>query len=89
MPRGALKSARSPCRPREIAVGYEYLASLGGIFDRPAPRGCRADQLTPEAIGVQVLTALRQFTHELAQGVLLTVEPGRARASLLPLPTRP
>lgn len=63
------------------------LAATGG--QKPSVIQIRADRLTPEAIGAHVLTVLRQFAHELAQGALLTIEPGRARASLLPLPTQP
>jgi predicted nuclease of predicted toxin-antitoxin system len=63
------------------------LAVTGG--QKPSVIQIRADRLTPEAIGAHVLTVLHQFAHELAQGVLLTIEPGRARASLLPLLTQP
>lgn len=45
----------------------------------------RAEDVSPEAIGAQVLSALRQMTDELQQGALLTVDTKRARLRLLPL----
>lgn len=62
------------------------LAASGG--QKPSVIQIRADRLTPEAIGAHVLALLRQFAPELAQGALLTIEPGRARALLLPLPPK-
>ncbi|UVO55397.1 DUF5615 family PIN-like protein [Sphingomonas sp. SUN039] len=47
----------------------------------------RADDVSPEAIGVHLVRALRQMADELAAGALVTVEPARARISLLPLST--
>jgi hypothetical protein len=48
----------------------------------------RADDLSPEAIGGQVILALQQMAAELDAGALLTVEPGRTRMRVLPLLAR-
>ena len=48
----------------------------------------RAEDSSPEAIGPQVLSALRQLASELDAGALVTVEPARSRVRLLPLPNQ-
>lgn len=45
----------------------------------------RADDVSPDAIGARVVSAVRQLESELLEGVLVTVEPTRARMRLLPL----
>ena len=45
----------------------------------------RADDLSPEAIGASVITALRQMSVDIAAGALVTIEPARTRISMLPL----
>lgn len=52
---------------------------------KPSVVQIRSDDVSPDAIGSQVLIALQQFEPELNQGVLLTVEPGRTRVRVLPL----
>lgn len=47
----------------------------------------RADDVSPEAIGTDLVRALNQLKDELTQGALVTFEPARARISLLPLAT--
>ena len=47
----------------------------------------RADDVCPEAIGTQVLAALRQMARELDDGALLIVDTNRSRLRLLPLST--
>lgn len=41
--------------------------------------------VTPEALGNQLVAALRQMEPELLQGALLTVDSGRTRLRVLPL----
>jgi predicted nuclease of predicted toxin-antitoxin system len=53
------------------------LAATGG--DKPSVVQIRADDLSPDAIGGQVVLALRQMAAELEAGALVTVEPGRTR----------
>ena len=59
------------------------LAVSGG--QRPSVVQIRADDVSPEVIGPQVLAALRQMETELSAGALLTIEPNRSRLRLLPL----
>lgn len=48
----------------------------------------RADDVNPDVIGRQVITALQQMSTELADGALLTVDTSRTRVRLLPLRTK-
>lgn len=45
----------------------------------------RAEDLSPSAIGNQVISALRQAEPQFDEGVLVTVEPARMRLTLLPI----
>jgi predicted nuclease of predicted toxin-antitoxin system len=60
------------------------LAATGGL--KPSVVQIRGEQLSPTVIGVRVVAALRQLETELAAGALVTVDPGRTRISVLPLP---
>ncbi len=62
------------------------LAATGGA--EPSVVQLRADDVRPEAIGVQVALALRQAARELADGALLTLDTTRRRLRLLPLQAR-
>ena len=53
--------------------------------EKPSVVQIRADDVSPNAIGTQVVTALRQMESELEAGALLTIDPGRTRLNLLPL----
>lgn len=57
--------------------------------EKPSVVQIRADDVSPDVIGLQVITALRQMTSELEDGALLTIDPNRTRMRLLPLQTRP
>ncbi len=48
----------------------------------------RSPDVTPEAIGGDVVAALRQMESELEAGALVTVDPKRTRLHILPLHTR-
>jgi predicted nuclease of predicted toxin-antitoxin system len=52
---------------------------------KPSVVQLRADDVSPDAIGQQVLRALHQMQAELAEGALLTIEPVRSRLRVLPL----
>lgn len=41
--------------------------------------------LSPDAQGPAVSRVVRKYASELMQGVIVTIEPGRARVRLLPL----
>ena len=53
--------------------------------DKPSVVQIRSDNVSPDAIGPQVLTALRQMEADLQEGALLTVDPSRTRLRVLPL----
>jgi predicted nuclease of predicted toxin-antitoxin system len=56
--------------------------------EKPSVVQIRAEDVSPDVIGANVITALRQMTEELAQGALVTVDPNRNRLRVLPLQTR-
>ncbi|MGZ8928205.1 MAG: DUF5615 family PIN-like protein [Methylobacter sp.] len=56
--------------------------------EKPSVVQIRADDVSPDVIGKQVIAALRQMASELADGALLTIDPNRARMRLLPLQLR-
>jgi predicted nuclease of predicted toxin-antitoxin system len=45
----------------------------------------RTQNILPEGIGTLVITALKQYQHELEQGAIVTIDPQRARMRILPL----
>ena len=53
--------------------------------EKPSVVQIRAENVSPDVIGLQVITALRQMEPDLEEGALLTVDPNRTRLSLLPL----
>lgn len=52
---------------------------------KPSVVQIRAEDVSPDAIGAKIIAALRQMASELEDGALLTVDPNRTRARLLPL----
>lgn len=56
--------------------------------EKPSVIQVRSEDVSPEAIGEAVVAAIRQSAGDLADGVLLTVEPNRMRVRLLPLRPR-
>ena len=69
----------------DLDFGAILAASHG---DKPSVVQIRAEDVSPEVIGNQVIIALRQMATELEAGALLTVDPSRTRLSLLPLQPR-
>ncbi|MBJ7311001.1 DUF5615 family PIN-like protein [Rugamonas sp. CCM 8940] len=55
---------------------------------KPSVVQIRAEDVSPNVIGVQVIAALRQMAEELEDGALLTVDVKRTRLRLLPLQWR-
>jgi predicted nuclease of predicted toxin-antitoxin system len=53
--------------------------------DKPSVVQIRADDISPDAIGANVVEALRQMEAHLDAGALLTIDPSRARLRILPL----
>jgi len=62
------------------------LAATHGM--KPSVVQIRAEDVSPDVIGFQVIAALRRMESELADGALLTIEPNRTRMRLLPLQWR-
>lgn len=56
--------------------------------EKPSVVQIRAEDVSPDVIGKQVIVALRQMASELEEGVLLTVDPNRTRMRVLPLRPR-
>ncbi len=59
------------------------LAATGG--EKPSVVQIRSEDVSPEAIGAAVVSALRQLRGDLGQGALVTVDPRRTRLRVLPL----
>ena len=55
---------------------------------KPSVVQIRAEDVSPDVIGLQVIAALRQMASELENGALLTVDPNRTRMRLLPFQLR-
>lgn len=53
--------------------------------DKPSVVQIRSDNISPEAIGAPVISALQQMAAELDDGALITVDPNRTRLTILPL----
>lgn len=53
--------------------------------EKPSVVQIRSENVSPEAIGIQVIAALRQMATELEEGALLTIDPVRTRLRILPL----
>ena len=53
--------------------------------DKPSVVQIRADNVSPDVIGKQVVFALRQMFTELKEGALFTVHPNHTRLRVLPL----
>ena len=53
--------------------------------EKPSVVQIRAGDVSPEAIGLQVVAASRQKEPELSAGALLTVDSNRTRLRVLPL----
>ena len=56
--------------------------------EKPSVVQIRADDVSPDVVGKQVIAALRQMASELDEGALLTVDPSRTRLRVLPLKRR-
>ena len=52
---------------------------------KPSVVQVRAEDINPDRIGSSVISAVTQFATELAAGAVISVDPIRARARLLPL----
>lgn len=53
--------------------------------EKPSVVQIRAEDVSPDVIGKQVIIALRQMASELEEGALLTIDTNRTRLRVLPL----
>ncbi|MBQ3060764.1 MAG: DUF5615 family PIN-like protein [Desulfovibrio sp.] len=64
----------------------DFSAILAASGDtKPSVIQLRTDDISPEASGAYILTALQQMQAELKDGVLLTIDTKRSRVRVLPL----
>ncbi len=56
--------------------------------EKPSVVQIRAEDVSPDVIGIQVVAALQQMALELEEGALITVDPNRTRLRVLPLQLR-
>ncbi len=56
--------------------------------EKPSVVQIRAEDVSPDVIGTQVIRALRQMAADLEEGALITVDPNRTRLRVLPLHPR-
>ena len=69
----------------DLDFGAILAATHGG---KPSVVQIRAEDANPDAIGTQVMIALRQMAVELETGALVTLDPKRTRLRVLPLYSR-
>lgn len=74
-------------------VVFTYDLDFGTILaathgKKPSVIQVRSDDVSPDMIGTQVITALHQMVLELEEGALLTIDPNRTRLRLLPLQSK-
>jgi len=76
-----------------MTTSSTYDLDFGGLLaascrHSPSVVQLRGQELTPSAMGRLVVLALRRFSAELESGVLVTIDPVKARARLLPFGKR-
>jgi predicted nuclease of predicted toxin-antitoxin system len=52
---------------------------------RPSVIQARAQDLTPEFLGDQIIRCINQFQTELIEGCILTLDPAKSKVRLLPI----
>jgi len=65
-------------------LDFGALLAAGGSVG-PSVIQVRTQNITPEAIGKLVIDAAHQFMEELVEGALISINPRRSRARILPL----
>ncbi|MBI2778910.1 MAG: DUF5615 family PIN-like protein [Gammaproteobacteria bacterium] len=56
--------------------------------EKPSVVQIRAEDISPDVIGKQVIAALRQMASELEEGALLSIDLNRTRLRVLPLQSK-
>ena len=65
-------------------LDFGALLAAGGA-EGPSVIQIRTQNITPEAIGKIVIDATHQFMEKLVEGALISINPRRSRARILPL----
>ena len=65
-------------------LDFGALLAAGGS-EGPSVVQVRTQDITPEAIGKLVIDAIQQFMEELVRDAMISVNPRRSRARILPL----
>lgn len=72
-----------------LTYDLDFSAILAATHgEKPSVVQIRAENVNPDVIGWQIVTAIRQMSMELEQGALITIDPQRTRLRLLPFPSR-
>jgi predicted nuclease of predicted toxin-antitoxin system len=79
------KATDSVVLTHDLDFGAMLAATHG---EKPSVVQIRAEDVSPDVIGAQVITALRQMASELEEGALVTIDPNRTRLRVLPLQPR-
>lgn len=79
------KSWPTPAQTTTLCSPLIWTSLAATHGDKPSVVQIRSEDLNPDAIGKQIIAALRQMETELADGALLTIDPNHARLRLLPL----
>lgn len=79
------KATNSVVLTHDLDFGAMLAATHG---EKPSVVQIRAEDVSPDVIGMQVIAALRQMASELEEGALLTIDPNRTRLRVLPLQPR-
>ena len=72
-----------------LTLDLDFSAILAATHgEKPSVVQIRANDVSPDVIGAQVIAALNQVAQELESGALLTIDQNRNRLRLLPLQPR-
>src|SRR5271165_4866300 len=69
-----------------IVFTHDFGALLASSMRRtPSVVQLRSQETSPVVMGATVVLAIKQLAAELGRGALVTIDPGRSRARVLPL----
>ena len=66
-------------------ISTSALSLLATQASTPSVIQIRGQDVLPKTIGTTLIKSLKQFEAKLKQGVLISIDPNRARARILPL----
>ncbi|WP_340103238.1 DUF5615 family PIN-like protein [Rhodohalobacter sp. 8-1] len=90
---GALNASDEEIMEYAYSNGYIVFThdlDFGDILAATGAKGpsviqVRTNNIAPESLKVVLFKAIHQFNHRLGKGALITLDPGRMRARILPL----